>query len=97
MEKRANRETVASLRRKVADLSAQLIHLYQVADSQVEKAGQRHLMASGAIVQITALGGREIVPPVLIRDGLSDETIAAIRADLRRSYATAVAFKPKGA
>jgi len=33
--------------------------------------------------------------PTLIRDGLSPETIAAIKADLKRSYDLAIQFKPK--
>jgi hypothetical protein len=43
------------------------------------------------------LGGRQIIPPVVIRDGFSADTLAAIRRDLVRSYESAIAFKPKGA
>lgn len=35
--------------------------------------------------------------PVLIRNGLSKETIEALKTDFRRSYEDAVAFKPKEA
>lgn len=53
-------------------------------------------MASAAILTITGLGGRVIVAPVAIRDGLSAATIAAIKADLQRSYDLATLMQPKG-
>lgn len=89
--------TNVDLRRKVAELESQLVHLHHFADATISKAGTSHMMGSGVIVSLTALGGRQIIEPIMIRDGLSDETIAALRADIVRSYATATAFKPKGA
>jgi hypothetical protein len=38
-----------------------------------------------------------LICPVVIRDGLSADTIEALRRDFARSYAGATAFKPKGA
>ena len=52
-------------------------------------------MSSGVLLQFTGVGGKELVNPVMIRDGLSDATIAAIKADLQRSFDLSVAFKPK--
>jgi hypothetical protein len=77
------------------ELKAQLSHVYAFADASIEKASTEHLRASGALIQITALGGREIIPPVVIKDGLSPETIACLRRDLVRSFELATAFKPK--
>lgn len=88
--------TKADFQRKVAETEAQLASTYHFADVQVLKAGQEHLMASAVVLRLTALGGREIIPPVAIKDGLSSETINAIRADLRRSYDLATMFKPVG-
>lgn len=88
--------TRADLERKVIELESQLIHRYHFADAEIGKAGTNHLMTSGVILQLTVLGGRKITEPVLIRDGLSAETIDAIRADLRRSYELTAQLKPKG-
>lgn len=84
----------AALARKVLELEAQIASSYHFADASLNKAGSA-LMASGCLIQLTALGGRELICPVVIKDGLSDATIAALRADIRRSYDLATAFKPK--
>lgn len=83
------------LRWRVIELTAQLASTYHFADATLNKAGG--LMGSGALLQLTALGGRELIPPVVILDGLSPATIAAIRADIVRSWQQATTFKPKGA
>ena len=51
-------------------------------------------MASGVILELTALGGKEIIPPVMIRDGLSQATIKAIQNDLCRSFELATLVNP---
>lgn len=89
------KRTKADLFREVVELKAQLASAYHFADAELHKAGG--LMGSGVLLRLTALGGREIIQPVVIRDGLSPATIAAIRADIVRSYETATVFKPKGA
>lgn len=43
---------------------------------------------------LTALGGKEIIPAVMIRDGLSRATIKAIQDDLRRSFELATLVNP---
>ena len=91
------KETKADLRRKLMHMEAQLAHAYHFADATIGKASQQHFMASGVLLQLTAYNGKEIIPPVMIKDGLSDATIAAIRKDLVRSYLRAVEFKPAGA
>lgn len=87
------KKTRAQLEREVMELKAQLASTYHFATATLHKAGDQ-LMASGALLRLEALGGRELIPPVLIRDGLSKETIAAIHADLVRSYELATMFKP---
>lgn len=86
--------TKADLQRKVKELEAQLVHQYHFASLGVEKADMRRTMGSAVILELTYLGGRKVIEPVAIKDGLSDETIAAIKADLKRSYERAVEFKP---
>jgi hypothetical protein len=51
-------------------------------------------MGSGVILSMTFLGGKEVFEPVMIRNGLSKETIEAIKADLVRSFEYATEMKP---
>lgn len=83
----------ADLARRCMELEAQLASAAAKASRDIEKAGDV-LHASAAILTLTALGGRVIVSPVAIRDGLSGATIAAIKADLQRSYDLATLAKP---
>ena len=58
------------------------LHTLRAAYHALLKTNKDSLMASGVIVTLTALGGREIVPPFMVADGLSDDTIAALRRDI---------------
>ena len=90
-------QRIAELERKLKEAEAGQAHVYYFASAAVDKASTDHLAASGVIITLTFLGGREVHRPVLIRDGLSKETIEALKADFLRSYQSAVEFKPKGA
>ncbi len=91
----AKKMTTAQLQRRVLELESQLAHAYHFAAADLHKAGTAHKMASGVLLQLTAIGGNEIIRPVMIKDGLSDETLAAIRKDLKRSRDLAVMFDVK--
>lgn len=86
-------KTRAELQRKVLELEAQLASTYHFASATLDKAGD--LKGSGVLLQMHALGGKELITPVVIRDGLSTDTIAALRRDIARSYDAATAMKPK--
>lgn len=88
------KRTRIQLEQQITDLTSQLAHVYHFADAAIHRASIKHMMGSGVVLQLTANGGKEIINPVMIKDGLSDETIAAIKADLLRSYDLAVMFKP---
>lgn len=92
----AKQPTKAQLTRKVKELEAQLSASYHFADLQLAAMAKKSYMGSAVVVELFALGGAELVIPMAIRDGLSPETIAALRADVRRSYEQAIAFKPQG-
>lgn len=79
------KKTKAELEQQIVDLSAQLVHRYKSAKKELDGAGET-LTASAAVIRITGLGGREIVAPVAIINGLSKETIQALRNDLQRSF-----------
>lgn len=95
--KQTKPQRIAELERKLNEALAGQAHVYHFASASIDKASTDHLLASGVIITLTVLGGREIFNPVLIRDGLSRETIAALKADFARSYENAVSFKPSGA
>lgn len=82
------------LERKIRELEAQLVHRYAFGAQTIDRASILKLMGSGVILTLTAIGGKEIIEPVCIKDGLSDETINALKADFLRSYDLAVMFKP---
>lgn len=94
-KKQATAQQIVELQRKLLEALAGQVHTYHFASEGLRKANTTALAGSGVVLMITALGGREIVGPTLIRGGLSDETIAALRKDLKRSYYDAIAFVPK--
>lgn len=54
-------------------------------------------IASGIILELYAYGScKELIPPVTILDGLSDETIDMIKKDLERTIKSKLSFVPKG-
>lgn len=91
---RTKKPSYRDLERQVMELKGQLAASYSFAAKEIGKASTDHLMASGVLMQLNALGGRELIKPVVIRDGLSLETIEALKKDLARSYDLATAYKP---
>lgn len=53
-------------------------------------------MASGVMIELTALGGTPLAAPFVIKDGLSKETIEALQRDIHRSWEISHQHKPKG-
>ena len=94
--KQTKSQRIAELERKLREAEAGQAHVYHFASAGIDKASIKHLASSGAVLTLTYLGGREIFSPVMIRDGLSDETIAALKTDFVRSYELATLHKPKG-
>ena len=93
---KVRKPTRAELKRKLLEAEALQIHQYHFADAYLAAIKPGSFMGSGVVLQLSAIGGREVVKPVMIKDGLSPETIEAIRADLRRSYELLTELKPKG-
>lgn len=58
------------------------------AHEAMMNTGTDRYMASGVIVTITNINGvgETIVGPFMIKDGLSKETIKALRADIKATY-----------
>lgn len=93
---KSKKPTYAELERKLQEALAARVQNYCFSSVALDQASKDYLMGSGVILTLTAIGGRNICEPVLIMDGLSNETITALRADLCRSYKVAVELKPKG-
>lgn len=83
---------LAAAQLKCLELKAQLASSLGAAFDEIPKAGLLH--GSAVIFTLTALGGRQIVSPVAIRDGLSKKTIEALQDDLRRSFELATLVSP---
>ena len=92
MKSKPPKVTRAQLERRLLEANAGQAHVYSFATAQIDKTSTKYLMASGVVLQLSFLGGKDAFAPVLIRDGLSEETIEAIKRDLKRSYETATAF-----
>ena len=82
---KAKKPTYAQLERQNAELIAGLNAVHKNALASLKKASTSVRMASGVMLQLTAVGGADIIPPVMIRDGLSDDTIEALKRDVKRS------------
>lgn len=69
-------------------LKASRLSVYCAAYRNLDKCGQDRYMASGVTITIKNINKTDntIVEEVIIADGLSPETIAAIKADIKRSY-----------
>lgn len=76
--------TYKDLERRIQELEAQCPWNARAALREIGNAGDK-FTASAVILRLTALGGREVINPVAIRDGLSDETIAQLRKDIERT------------
>ena len=94
--KPATAKRMADLERQLMEAKAAQVHNYHFADASIGAISTERMVGSGVILHITALGGKEIIGPVMIPGGLSPETIEALRADFRRGFIDATAFKPKG-
>lgn len=63
----------------------------------LDKLDTDRFIGSGLIVTVAYLSGEQAFEPVMICNGLSKETIAALKADLVRSFNYATEMKPDGA
>ena len=93
----AQNQRIAELENKLRSAEAYQVHKLHFASYALDKLGTDLMYGSGVIINITSLSGKPIVDPTVISDGLSPETIAALQADMRRSFEKLTEFKPKGA
>ena len=82
---KATKKTHKQTKRALLEAQASTVLAHKFGHEDMKKCSTDNLMASGVLIQLTGIGGKQLVNPILIRDGLSAETIAAIRNDIKRS------------
>lgn len=92
----AQSQRIAELENRLRSAEAFQVHKLHFASYALDKLSTDKMCGSGVIISITSLSGKPIVDPTVISDGLSPETIAALQADMRRSFEKQTEFKPKG-
>ncbi len=88
------RKTRAELERKLVEMEAQLASTYHFSGHYLSEFTTDKMTGSGVLIQMSSLGGRIEMNPVVIRDGLSNETIEALKKDMRRSFELATMYRP---
>ena len=94
MKKSELEQKLKESERRVFELRASLAVRIGAAFDALPKAGVDKVKGSGVVLHITGLGGVDVVPPVVIRDGLSPATVNALQDDLRRSFELATLVSP---
>ena len=89
-------QRIEELENKLRSAEAYQVHKLHFASYALDKISTDKMFGSGVIISITNLSGKPIVDPTVVSDGLSPETIAALQADMRRSFEKQMELKPKG-
>lgn len=92
----AQTQRIEELENKLRSAEAYQIHKLHFASYALDKLITGKMYGSGVIISITSLSGKPLVDPTVISDGFSPETIAALQADMRRSFEKQMELKPKG-
>lgn len=85
-EKETKSEKIKRLEAKIKELEGASSFRHHVASVNLEKCSLERMKASAVLVTIEGVNGKEIVAPVLISGGLSDQTIKALQLDILRSF-----------
>lgn len=96
-EKKTKAQRIATLEEELQEAKAHHIYRHHFASKALDRFSTDKLMGSGVVLSLAPVGGKELFEPVLICNGLSKETIAALKADLVRSFNYATEMKPEGA
>ena len=96
-DKQTKAQRIAELEEELEEAKAYHIYRHHFASKALDKFSTDKLMGSGVVLSLTLIGGKELFEPVMICNGLSKETIAALKADLVRSFNYATEMKPEGA
>jgi hypothetical protein len=78
--------TKQALETKLRSAQAQHPSVYRDAIHRLHKAGKDAFLGSGVIIHVTRLDGTNVVDPFCIIDGLSEEGIQALIAEVRKTF-----------
>lgn len=84
---------VDTLKRKLREAEASQLHQLHFAADTLKKFSVDRIAGSSVILEVSSLGGKLVLGPVAV-NGFSTETIAALTADLRRTYEYRIQLKP---
>lgn len=95
MEKQ--KETKKQLKRKLQILESDNFYALAKAYENIDRCNTNNFMASGVTITIKNINKDNpiICEEFCILDGLSDETIEAIKKDIKRSYDLKMSYIPK--
>lgn len=85
--------TKTTLKRKLLEAESSTILSHKFAHTDINKCSIPKCTGSGVLIQISAIGGKQLINPILIKDGLSEETINSIKKDIKRSSDILTSFK----
>lgn len=95
-EKKTKAQRIVELEQKLEEAKAHHVYRYYFASKALDRLSTDKFVGSGVVLSLTLIGGKELFEPVMICNGLSKETIAALKADLVRSFNYATELKPDG-
>jgi hypothetical protein len=90
----SHEDVIKRLTRERDEALAQVPYRHAFASNALHKLSTDRLLGSGVILSLTLLGGQQPFEPVMISNGLSNETIKALRNDLFRSFQYNTEVKP---
>lgn len=80
--------------KSVCQFKSSLSSSYHFAGNALLKLNRNRYMASGVIMTISDISGKEVMQQVCFKDGLSNESINALLEDMQYSYDRGTEFKP---
>lgn len=83
-QKQTKAQIIQEQQRRIKELEAGRIMNKSMAYNALKKFGEP-CFGSAVIITIECLGGKLKIDPFAISDGLSNETILALKADIKRS------------
>lgn len=99
MDEQELTQEVLTLQKMVTDMKicqskSALIHNYHFAGEELLSCERERMLGSGVILAIYDLSGKIRVSPVMMKDGLSAESVNALLDDVQYSFDSATSFKP---
>lgn len=93
MPKKKNTKTIQQLEAEIKVLRASLLCHLKAAYHDLKNCGVNRYMASGLVITITNLEGKEVVEPFMCQDGLEESTISALQQQIKKTETLALISK----